>query len=180
MATKSFALNTKPHIANIGDEELELRPEVMGDEFLDAYNKLQEITSNLRLDPEDTSHVDTDEVRKAGAATRVFLAGLMLPDSAGRFAQWEVRAADGAVLGSHPTPDEAREEADTVEGSTVVFTGMVLPDRIIVDLLEWSVELYGGQRPPTSSSGSAPASPPRGTAGRGNSRSKASTSTRGR
>jgi hypothetical protein len=62
------------------------------------------------------------------------------------------------------------------------FEAARLPDRVLIQLMEWAVELYGGggQRPPTSSTGSVPASPPPGSRGRAVSRSKASTSTRGR
>ncbi|MFD4855158.1 hypothetical protein [Streptomyces atratus] len=140
MAKVSFALNTEPHVAEIGDDlVLEFRPEIMGDEFLDAYETIREAAAVT--DDQDTS---TAAVREANRAVRAFLSRMMLPESAERFAEVQ------------------------------------LPTRIIGALLEWTMEIYGGGRPSGSSSGSATASPPRGTRGTGSSRSKASTSTRGR
>ncbi|MFJ1695653.1 hypothetical protein ACIOHC_10960 [Streptomyces sp. NPDC088252] len=140
MAKASFALNAEPHVAEIGDDlVLEFRPEIMGDEFLDAYEKVREAAE--ATDGQDTS---TAAVREANHAVRAFLARMMLPESAERFAEVQ------------------------------------LPTRIIGELLEWTMTIYGGGRPSGSSSGSATASPPRGTRGTGSSRSKASTSTRGR
>ncbi|MFI9569765.1 hypothetical protein [Streptomyces rishiriensis] len=42
MATRNFALNTEPHIAEIGAIRLEFQPEVFGDEFMDAYVELRD------------------------------------------------------------------------------------------------------------------------------------------
>lgn len=144
MATKKIALNIEPHVAEVGDHTLLFQPEVMGEEFIDAYAELQEVHRRLSLDTDDLAGTDSEILREASAATRSFLARFMLPESA--------------------------EE----------FTGMRLPGRVHVELLEWVVELYGGGRPPTSSPASAPASPRAGTRGTGTSRSKASTRTRGR
>lgn len=137
MATKSFAIRTEPHVAEIGDHKLLFQPEAAGDEFIDAYAELQEAHKRLDLDPNDLTGVDSDALREASVAVREFLSRFMLPESA--------------------------EE----------FGGLRLPDRIYVELLEWVMELYGGGRPPTSSPASAPASPRRGTPGRGSSRSRA-------
>ncbi|MFF2964221.1 hypothetical protein ACFVT1_36260 [Streptomyces sp. NPDC057963] len=148
MARKSFALRTESHVAEIGDDiELEFQPEVMGDEFLDAYEALQDTYTELGVDPSNAAGMTPAQLRTTTDAVRAFLAGLMLPESAAQF--------------------------DT----------MRLPHRVIVALLEWTMEIYGGnggQRPPTSSNGSAAASPPRGTRGTASSRSKGSTPARGR
>lgn len=68
--------------------------------------------------------------------------------------------------------------------SAATFAGMRLPDRVLVELLEWTAELYGGgsggDRPTGSSGGSAPRSPSPGTRGTVSSRSRASTLVRGR
>ncbi|MGW6414359.1 hypothetical protein [Streptomyces sp. NPDC055055] len=183
MATKKFALNKDPHEAEIGDDvTLLFKPEVMGDEFLDSYTQLQETTKRLDVDLSDTANVDLEQVREAKTALRLFLAALMLPESAEHFARWEVRAA-GKTVSSHPAPEQAREAAEGRKNARVVDAGLRLPDRVLVELMEWVVELYGGaggQRPPTSSSDSAPASQRPGQRGRGASPSRASTSTRGR
>lgn len=180
MATKKFALNTQPHEAEIGDVTLLFRPEVMGDEFLDAYGRLQETNRHLNVDIADMANVDLTKVRRVSVSLRVFLASLMLPESAEIFARWDV-VAGGEVLSSHTDPDEAEAAAAARSDAEVVDESMRLPDRVLIELMEWVVELYGGgQRPPTLSNGSAPASPNPGRPGRAVSPSRASTSTRGR
>lgn len=141
MATKKFGLNTEPHVAEIGDDiVLEFRPEVMGDEFLDVYEVLQE-----HLKAVESDEASVDELRASNSAIRRFLADLMLPESAERFEKVQ------------------------------------LPNRVFGELMEWLMGIYGGgERPPTSSTGSATASPPRGTRGTATSRSKGSTRARGR
>lgn len=145
MATKKFSLHTEPHVAEIGDElAFEFRPEVDGDEFLDAYDALKERYGGLQLGGTDLKAIQTSDLREAIAAVRAFLTTLMLPDAATRF-------------------------EDTK-----------LPNRIIMQLLEWAMGIYGGDRPPTSSGGSSTTSPPAGTPGTGSSRSRGSTRARGR
>ncbi|WP_225846888.1 hypothetical protein [Streptomyces sp. HPF1205] len=148
MATKRFSLHTEPHVAEIGDElAFEFRPEVDGDEFLDAYDALKERYSGLQLAGGDLGSIETSDLREAIGAVRAFLGSLMLPGSVARF---------------ESTP---------------------LPNRIVMQLLEWAMEIYGGndgQRPPTSSPASATTSPRAGTPGTGSSRSRASTPVRGR
>ncbi|MFG2404284.1 hypothetical protein ACGFR8_08070 [Streptomyces brevispora] len=141
MATKKFALNTDPHVAEIGEDlTLKFRPEVMGDEFLDVYEVLQE---HLKAVEKDDATVD--ELRASNAAIRKFMSDLMLPESAAEFEKVQ------------------------------------LPARVLGELMDWLMGVYGGgERPPTSSTGSATASPPRGTRGTATSRSKASTRARGR
>ncbi|MDP4501076.1 hypothetical protein [Nonomuraea turcica] len=145
MARKSFQLQTEPHVAEIGDTELLLRPEVMGDEFLDMLEELQATYRDLGVDLGNVATLNAEQLKPAVAAVRRFLAEFMLPESA------------------------------------ELFAGMRLPDRILVQLLEWVIEIYGGgSRPTGSSSGSATPSPPPGSRGSASSRSKASTRARGR
>ncbi|MEU6928941.1 hypothetical protein AB0A05_07230 [Streptomyces sp. NPDC046374] len=180
MAKKQFTLNTTPHEAEIGDVTLLFQPEVLGDEFLDRYEQLQEANKRLNIDPANMADTDLSKIREAAVAMRVFLASLMLPESAHEFARWDVVVA-GKVVSSHPNPDEAAGAAAKRKGATVKDAGHRFPDRVLVELMEWVVELYGGgQRPPTSSGVSSPASPPPGRRGKGVSPSRASTSTRGR
>lgn len=143
MARKQFQLRTEPHAAVVGDVELLFHPEVMGDEWLDAYEELQAAQKNV-----DTKDPDPASLRAATQAMRDFLARRMLPESAETFA------------------------------------GMRLPDRILVELVEWVAELYGGgsggDRPTGSSGGSVPASPRPGSRGTASSRSRGSNPGRGR
>jgi hypothetical protein len=177
---KSFALNTQPHVAEIGDIELEFQPEVMGDEFMDAYAEMRDAQQSKGVDLDNLSEADPSVVRGTVRALRVFLARQMLPESAARFLRLNVVAPDGEVIASYGDLAEAEAAAADAPGRRVV-DDLRFPTRVIVELLEWVVELYGGgDRPTTSSSASATASRPAGTRGTGASPSKASTRTRGR
>ncbi|MFC8466010.1 hypothetical protein [Streptomyces sp. NPDC057250] len=171
---KTFALRTEPHEAQVGDTVLLFKAEVYGDEFLDAYEQLQEAQRASGIKGGDLSGADPKALRRINAELQAFLARQMLPESAKAFARWDVVAADGSELGTYHDPQEAADAADVHEGANVVDKGMRLPSRVLVELLEWVVELYSGgeNRPTTSSSGSAPASSSPGTRGRGASRSR--------
>lgn len=140
---KTFALNTEPHVAEIGGTELLFRPEIPGAEFLDAYETVAEAQKRLAVDPSKPDTVDVDKLRELTGVLRGFLSTLMLPESVG------------------------------------AFEAMSLPDRVLVELLEWTMEVYGS-RPPTSSTGSVAPSRRAGTSGKGGSPSRASTPARGR
>lgn len=117
MASRNFEINTEPHVANIGPDQLLFRPEVIGVEFAAGYDKLvkaqervnagkaQKATSSK---PGKAQNIDTATLVELNDAMRDFLSGLMVPDSATKFAT------------------------------------MQLPDRILVQLLQWTAELYGG------------------------------------
>ncbi|MFD8774470.1 hypothetical protein [Streptomyces sp. NPDC059916] len=179
--SRTFTLNTEPHVATVGETELLFQPEVMGDEFLDAYEALQASQKSLGVDVSNLAAAEPENLRAVVRSLRLFLARLMLPESAQIFARWEV-VKDGQTVSDHATPEEAAEAAESVQGgATVKDVGMRLPDRVLVELLEWAVELYGGgERPTGLSSGSAQASLPPGTRGKAVSPSRGSTRTRGR
>lgn len=176
---KSFALNTEPHIAEIGGTELRFEAEVMGDEFMDAFYELRTAQQEKGLDLADIAEAEPSAVRHSVRALRVFIARQMLPESAELFTRLDV-VRDGEVLGTFGDLDEAEEFAGQHAGSRIT-DAFRLPTRVLVELLEWVVELYGGgDRPTMSSSASATASRRAGTRGSGSSPSKASTRTRGR
>lgn len=180
VATKKFAINTEPHVAEIGDDyQLLFRPEVMGDEFLDAWARLQQTLQDLGIDEGNLRGAPAEKLRLANRAVRVFLRTFMLEDSARLYAWWEVRDKAGKIVAGYGDPVEAEAAAAKLKGATVTDAGLVLPDRVQTQLLAWIQEVYG-QRPPTSSPGSATPSSPPGTPSTGSSRSRASTSTRGR
>lgn len=83
MATRTFSLNTDPHVAQIGDAELKFQPEILGDEFLDGYTKLSEAQKAVGG---DEAAADPVQVRKVTGALREFLSDLMLPESREVFA----------------------------------------------------------------------------------------------
>ncbi|WP_228980114.1 hypothetical protein [Streptomyces sp. DH12] len=176
MAKLTIALNTSPHVADIGGVELLFQPEVIGTDFIDAYADVRALLAQLGGNGQTT---DPDELRAADVEMRRFLARLMLPESAEVFFRWEVVAA-GKVVSVHTSPEAAKDAAAQKKNATVRDAGMRLPMRALIELIEWVPGLYGGGRPPTSSSDSATASSPGGTRGTGTSRSAASTRTRGR
>lgn len=182
---KTFTLNTEPHVAEIvsadGTTEVLFRPEVMGDEYVDAHMRLQTRAEELGVDLGAMTNLTPAQSVALTGELRVFLASLMLPESADVFARWDVIGARKKVISSHQDPQEAQKVAAGQKGTIVKDASLRLPDRVLVALLEWAIELYGGgERPTTSSSDSAAASPPAGTPGRAPSRSRASMSTRGR
>jgi hypothetical protein len=181
VARKTFTINTEPHVADVGGTELLFQPEVMGDQFLDHYEQLRDAQAALGVDVGDLSKVEPARLREVVGALRTFLARMMMPESAARFARYEVTAA-GKKLGVFVDPAEAAELAGRRKGGKVEDKSMPLPDRVLVELLEWVVELYGGggTRPTGSSNGSAPASPSPGTPGKGGLSSRASIRAPGR
>lgn len=105
MATKSFAINTEPHVAKIGDVEISFQAEVVGAEFAQAYAGLREAQKQIKAAGDDVS---PEALIAVNTEMRAFVTGFMLPES--------------------------RE----------VFNEMRIPDRVLVQLLEWVAELYGG------------------------------------
>ncbi|MFJ7489674.1 hypothetical protein ACIQZB_00185 [Streptomyces sp. NPDC097727] len=178
---KSFALHTEPHVADIGGTELLFQPEVMGDEFMDAYAELRDAQKAEGVDLDNLGDADPSDIRKSARALRVFLARQMLPESAEQFLRLDV-VKGSKVLKCFQDLDEAETYAAKQNGARIVDV-LRLPTRVLVELLEWVVELYGGggdARPTTSSSGSSTASRTAGSRLTGPSPSKASTRTRGR
>ncbi len=105
MATKTFALNTTPHVATVGKHKLSFEPEVLGAEFAEAYSGLKATQKSVKVAEDD---IGADELMAVNAGMREFLSRFMLPDS------------------------------------KELFETLRLPDRILVQLLEWVAELYGG------------------------------------
>ncbi|KPI33261.1 hypothetical protein OV450_1349 [Actinobacteria bacterium OV450] len=173
MARKSFALNTENHVADVGGTELLFYPEVDSDQFLDAYEQLQAAYKGANIDPSDLASISVERLRAITGSLRSFLTDFMLPESASVFTRWEVRVGD-TVTGTYRTEADAQSAAEGQVGAEVVNAGMRLPDRVLVQLMEFVMEVYG-RRPTGSSSDSAPPSPSRGSRGTGRSPSRAST-----
>ncbi|MFD9903930.1 hypothetical protein [Streptomyces sp. NPDC059063] len=174
---KQFTLATDPHVAEVGDVELHFVPEVYGDKFLDVYAELQKAQEGVG-DAKDLSKLSGDKLRGLYKGMREFLAQLMTEESAAVFARFDV-VVGGEVLADYRRSVEAEEHASRV-GGQVVDRSLRLPDRVLVELFEWTVELYGGGNRPTGpSKGSARPSSRTGTRGKGSSPSKVSTSMRG-
>jgi hypothetical protein len=183
MARKTFALETEPHVAALGDgTELHFLPEIYGDRFLDAYAELQAAQEELGSEKGDTEGLSGDKLRALYAAIRVFLVKIMTEECADRFNRFEV-SRDGEVVEAFRTKEEADLFAETTTGTVrVVDRSIQLPTRLLVELMEWCIELYGGgqKRPTGPSKGSSAGSRRTGTSGKASSRSGASTSAAGR
>lgn len=114
MTTKSFAINTEPHVFDVGGTELLLQPEVIGADFAQAYAELRAVQSKVKGNKaSSTKHAKEENLDPAVLvevhdAMRSFIKRFMLPES------------------------------------QTVFDGMKLPDRILVAMLEATAELYGG------------------------------------
>lgn len=116
MASRSFALNTTPHEATVGSVTLLFEPEVIGAEFAEAYEQLRDVQQ---------------KVKGAGGSKA----------SSTKHARAE--SVDAGVLGE--LSDAMRKFVGTflLEESQAAFADLRLPDRILVQLMEWVAELYG-------------------------------------
>ncbi|MDQ1018979.1 hypothetical protein [Streptomyces afghaniensis] len=180
MASRDFAVRTENHVANLtGMGKLEFVPEVFGDEFLDGYHRVQKAQRAISGE-EDLTKMDPATLREVYGSMREFLGGLMTQESAERWLRFEV-IKGGKLVDHYRSRSRAEEKAAEV-GGRVEDKSMRVPDRVLLELLEWTVELYGGgnDRPTTPSNGSSRASRRAGTAGKASSPSKASTRTAGR
>ncbi|MYR64410.1 hypothetical protein GTY54_52105 [Streptomyces sp. SID625] len=181
MATRDFAVRTEPHVANLGAlGELHFTAEVFGDEFLEGYAQIQEAQSLLGGE-QDLTKMDPAALRDVYGSMRLFLCRLMMPESAERFLRFEV-IKGGKVVAHFRERAVAEEKAAELGGARVKDKSLRVPDRVLIELLEWTTELYGGgnDRPTTPSSGSSRASRRAGTPGKASSPSKGSTRTAGR
>ena len=113
MATKSFAIRTEPHVADVGGTLLQFHAEVIGAEFAPAYAELrgvqQRVKGNKASSSKHAKDADMDPAVLVDLhnAMKKFVRGFLLPES------------------------------------QTVFDGLRLPDRVLVQLMEWTAELYG-------------------------------------
>lgn len=116
MAEKSFAIRTEPHRADIGGTVLLLQPEVVGAEFTDAYAEVRKVQSLVR------------SVEGGGKASSTKHKSEVDPEALRKISDAMREFVRGFLL----------------EESRPVFDGMRLPDRVLVELMQWVAELYGG------------------------------------
>ncbi|WP_306967350.1 hypothetical protein [Streptomyces afghaniensis] len=77
-------------MADIGGTELLFQPEVMGDEFMDAYAELRDAQKAKGVDLDNLAEADPKDIRRTGRALRLFLARQMLEESADLFLRLDV------------------------------------------------------------------------------------------
>jgi hypothetical protein len=164
MARKQFALNRTPHVAQLGDDlELHFVPEVMGDEFVEGYVQLQDAIRRLGLggsSAEDIAGADLEGIKGIVQDLRAFITKLLVPESRDLFARFVV-VQDGEEVGVFHYRKEAEEDAERREGATVRDDSFPLPLRVLMELLEWISELYGGAGARPTGSSTASSSPSR-------------------
>lgn len=87
MAEKqSFAINTEPHEATIGDLVLLFEPEVYSDDFLDAWATFRAAAAAAADDQAgDTAEAIRARTKAVNQAGLAFVASLMVPESAEAF-----------------------------------------------------------------------------------------------
>lgn len=117
MATRNFSLNTEPHSAVIGDKTFLFQPEVTGAEFADVYNELREVQKKIK-DAGGGKASSTKHAKEADVSSDTLK---------------ELSAAMYGFAVAFMLP-ESRDE----------FAKMRVPDRVLVQLMEWITELYGG------------------------------------
>lgn len=129
MADRTFNLNTQPHQAMIGDTVLKFEPEVIGSDFAEAYTSLQTLQTRVGDMGKPQRATSTKHAKDTGPAVD----GQVLKD-----------LSDGmrSFLRKFMLPESQTE-----------FDGMRLPDRVLVELLEWVAELYGGGSGKTPAAG---------------------------
>ena len=117
MATKTFEIRTQPHEAVIGPHTLLLEPEVIGAEFAQAYAAIREVQGKVKA----------AQGNKASGTKHAKADGL-----------------DADVLTELSEAMRAFVRRFMLPESQAVFDTMRIPDRILVKLMEYVAELYGG------------------------------------
>ncbi|AKA61671.1 hypothetical protein SEA_YDN12_4 [Streptomyces phage YDN12] len=117
MATKTFEIRTDPHEAVIGPHTLLLEPEVIGAEFAQAYAAIREVQGKVKS-AQASKGSSTKHAKADGLDADVLT---------------ELSEAMRSFVRRFMLPD-----------SQAVFDGIRLPDRILVQLMEYVAELYGG------------------------------------
>ena len=117
MATKTFEIRTDPHEAVIGATTLLLEPEVVGAEFAQAYAAIREVQQKVKS-AQASKGTSTKHAKSDGLDADVLT---------------ELSESMRQFIRRFMLPD-----------SKTIFDGMRLPDRILVQLMEYVAELYGG------------------------------------
>lgn len=118
MATKSFALNEDPHVATVGRTDLLFLPEVDGPRFAEAYDALRSVQVKVK---------NAKGFKAGGKSERA-------AEDISKDLLIEMTEAMRSFLARFLLDDEQRE----------IFAKLVIPDRILSDMMQWASELYGG------------------------------------
>lgn len=118
MAERVFEIRTEPHVARVGGHVFEFEPEAIGAEFVTAYTELQRVQAEAsdKLTPRKAS--STKHAKAAEADLSVVA---------------ELEAAMRGFLSGLMVP-ASRER----------FAEARIPQRVLISMIEWTAELYGG------------------------------------
>lgn len=122
MTERTFMIRTEPNRAVIGDHVLLFVPEVPGTYFIESYLHLQSVQASIEIEQATRAKVNSSKHSKAAPVDieRVKAAN----------------AAADAFLIRFLLDDEAKQVFKAVRPT--------LPDRTVVELINWVAELYGG------------------------------------
>ncbi|ATN93707.1 hypothetical protein SEA_ABT2GRADUATEX2_4 [Streptomyces phage Abt2graduatex2] len=117
VTSRTFNIRTEPHEAVIGPHKLLLEPEVIGAEFAEAYTVIREAQAKVKA----------AQGSKASGTKHAKADGL-----------------DASVLKELSEAMRTFVRRFMLPESQQVFDTIRLPDRILVQLMEYVAELYGG------------------------------------
>lgn len=115
-----FEIRTEPHRAVIGQNTLLFQPEADGAEFVSAYGKLQQKQEEAASLEKPRKASSTKHAKSPLSETELSTVAVL-------------EAAMRDFLAEFLLPD-----------SRDVFKGLKLPQRVLIELIEWVAELYGG------------------------------------
>ena len=118
MAERVFTIRTEPHRAVIGDTTLLLVPEANSGDFLESYNRMRAAQQLFNRKSGGTKASGTKHAKASEVDTEALA---------------EVNKTMRDFIAKFLLPE-----------SVQVFAGMALPDRVLLELIEFAAELYGG------------------------------------
>lgn len=118
MTERVFSIRTEPHRAVIGDTVLLLVPEANSGDFLDAYNRMRAAQELFSRKSAGTKATGTKHAKASEVDT----------ESLAKLNKTMRDFVTGFLL-----PE-----------SVTVFENLTLPDRVLLQLIEFAAELYGG------------------------------------
>lgn len=118
MAFKEFVVRSEPHVAKIGTTSLSFQPEVNGSTFAQAYERLRaaqrKVSKGEAVKASGTKHAREENIDVAALT--------------------ELSAELSRFVRTFLYDDDSR----------AAFDALNLPDRVLVQLMEWTAELFGG------------------------------------
>ena len=140
---RRFGLNVEPHEADLVDATYQFLPEAYAEDMLGAWEAVTPPSKEEITAAAEAAGVTEDRIRVEGGTARLreFLGKLMLPASRAEFDRMEpVLDGEGApVLGD--------------DGEPKMQLAHRYPDRVLVEMQRWLLEVYG-LRPTSRSPGS--------------------------